>query len=331
MIRVLVVDDSILMVKVISDIINSIPNFKVCATARSAKEAVNKFVEYKPDLVSLDFELPDHDGLWVLERIFEHRWVPVVMVSAHTREGAEVTLRCLELGAVDFITKPSGTISLDLNRGLFAEKLNQAIQAKFKPAKVTPPILAKTGRFYCVGIGSSTGGVRALMATIPYLPDDFPGAVMIVQHMPKEFTASFAERLNRSSKLKVSEARGGEEIREGQIFIAPGGFHMIVKNRRIQLTHDPPIWGVRPAIDCLLPGIADNFTHSAIGVILTGMGRDGSEGIKRIKEKGGRTIAEDPRTAFIGSMPQNAIKTGCIDYILPLGSVVKKIVELVSE
>lgn len=329
--RVLVVDDSILMTRVISDIINSIPDFKVCAIARSAEEAVDKFLEYKPDLVSLDYELPDHNGIWVLERMFEHHWLPVIMVSAHTREGAEITLRSLEVGAVDFIAKPSGTISLDLKRDMFIEKLSQAVEAQLVKGEVLTPDLKTRKGFSCVGIGSSTGGVRALLTVIPLIPPDFPGAVMIVQHMPKEFTRTFAQRLDKNSNLKVVEAQGNEEIRPGMGFVAPGGQHMTVKEKTVFLTRDPPIWGVRPAADFLFPGIAQNFRKSAIGVVATGMGRDGSNGIKEIKVHGGRTIAEDPKTAFITSMPRNAIKTGFVDFIVPLGKIAQKVVELVSQ
>ncbi|HIE05178.1 MAG TPA: chemotaxis-specific protein-glutamate methyltransferase CheB [bacterium (Candidatus Stahlbacteria)] len=328
--RVLVVDDSLLMTKVISDIINSIPDFKVCAVAKSGEEAIDKFIEHKPDIVTLDFELPDHNGLWVLKHILEDRWVPVIMVSAHTRDGAEVTLECLEQGAVDFIAKPSGTISLDLKRDMFIDKLNHATYAN--PVRhdiVVPKLKAKPG-FNCVGIGSSTGGVKALLSVLPALPADFPGSIMVVQHMPKEFTRTFAQRLNNTSKLKVIEAQGYEDIRKGMVFIAPGGQHMTIKGNRVQITNDPPIWGVRPAADRLFPAIAQKFGTSAIGVVITGMGRDGANGIKEIKEQGGKTIAEDPNTAFIKSMPQNAIKTGCVDFIVPLAKIAQKIVELVS-
>lgn len=328
--RVLVVDDSILMTKVISDIINSIPDFKVCAIARSGQEAVDKFIEHNPDLVSLDFELPDHNGIWVLERMFEHHWIPVIMVSAHTKDGAEITLNCLEVGAVDFIAKPSGTISLDLKREMFIEKLSQATHATLVKQDIIKPELKTTVGFSCVGVGSSTGGVRALLTLLPAIPHDFPGTFLIVQHMPKEFTNTFAQRLNNNSNLKVIEAQGYEEIRQGMAFVAPGGQHMIVKEKRVYLTHDPPIWGVRPAADHLFPSIAQNFGRSAIGVVITGMGRDGADGIKEIKAHGGKTIVEDPKTSFLNSMPKNAIKTGCVDFIVPLGMIAQKIVEIAT-
>ncbi|HID31829.1 MAG TPA: chemotaxis-specific protein-glutamate methyltransferase CheB [bacterium (Candidatus Stahlbacteria)] len=328
--RVLVVDDSMLMVKVISDIINSIEDFKVCATAQSAEEAVDKILTYKPDLVTLDFELPDHNGLWVLERVFEHQWFPVLMVSAHTKDGADITLRCLELGAVDFITKPSGMISLDLDRAQFKDKINLAISARYRAEKIEISETEWGKDFYCIGIGSSTGGVRALTAIVPSFPAELPGSILIVQHMPKEFTRSFAERLDRKSPIKVVEAKGNDDIHPGMAFIAPGGYHMTVRSKRIVITKDPPIWGVRPAVDYLLPGIAANFQESSLGVIITGMGKDGVRGVKVIKDCGGKNIAEDPDTAFISSMPRNAIKTGCIDFVLPLSKIPEKILELTT-
>ncbi len=334
--RVLIVEDSILMQKVIGDIIGLSSEFEVCGYAKDVTEGWAKFNKLRPEIVTLDYELPGENGLVLLKKIMSTQPTPVLMLSAHTREGAEVTLEALQLGAVDFFTKPSGTISIDVYN-YKEELLNKLrvvararIDKKFEHKVIKP--VRSLNQFY-IGIASSTGGVRALNYLIPLLPLTKNITVLVVQHMPKYFTASLAVRLNERSSLVVKEANSGDAIDMGQVFVAPGGHHIRVDEtgERLLLIDEPPRHGIRPSADILFESMARAFGEKTIGIILTGMGVDGAQGIKEIKKRGGITIAQDPKDAVIGGMPKSAIDTGYVDYVLSLHSIPDKIFDLLAQ
>ncbi len=352
-IKILVVDDSAFMRKFIGDIISRDNELELVGTARDGEDALKKKDLLKPDVLTLDLEMPRLDGLATLRRLMETELLPVIMVSSHTRKGSEITLEALSAGAVDFVTKPS------LFKGESAEELKIMLPQKIKAAagarlypragmpvkseedktkKVFSEKLSKPfrhsalDRSLCnvVAIGASTGGPRALEDVIRGFPADLPAAVLITQHMPPGFTESFAKRLDRVSGLKVREARGKEKILPGEAYVAPGGYHLIVEAGQTVLSSTPPVQHVRPSADVMMESVAQFFGPGAIGVILTGMGRDGADGMAHIKKNGGRTIAQDPSTAVIASMPQAVIKNGLADEIVPLDRIAAGVSRLLN-
>uniref|UniRef100_A0A7C4XDZ7 Protein-glutamate methylesterase/protein-glutamine glutaminase n=1 Tax=candidate division WOR-3 bacterium TaxID=2052148 RepID=A0A7C4XDZ7_UNCW3 len=331
--RILVVEDSILMQKVIGDIIKESEEFEVCGFARSVNEGWAKFNKLNPEIVTLDYELPGENGLVLLKKIMETKPTPVVMISAHTREGADLTIESLKMGAIDFFTKPSGPISLDLYnyKAELLNKLNLAGRANL-PLSEKPPVIKKITKNldYYIGIGSSTGGVRALNRLIPSFPKDSGVRIIVVQHMPKFFTASLAFHLDEQSSLKVKEADDNDEITPNQVLIAPGGLHIRVdrSGARVELSDEPPRHGVKPSADVLFESMAEVYREKAIGLVLSGMGHDGTQGLSRIKECGGLVIAQDPKEAPIAGMPQSAIDAGIVDFVLPVAEIPGKIMEL---
>ncbi|MEW6685096.1 MAG: chemotaxis response regulator protein-glutamate methylesterase [Candidatus Edwardsbacteria bacterium] len=348
-IKILIVDDSALMRKMISDLLSTDSALSVINTAKEGKEALQKIKELKPDVVTLDLEMPGWDGLFTLSKVMKEVPLPVVMLSAHTRAGAAATVKALELGAVDFVSKPSGPISVDI------EKIKDELIAKVKVAATVNPLNLRTsekrssaqivsspkGRGLSdfskaspdrvVAIGASTGGTRALSQILPQLPKDLPAGILVVQHMPPGFTRSLAERLDKQSAIHIKEAEEGDLVEKGKALIAPGNFHMKVVSEegeeRVVLSQDPPRLGVRPSVDVMMNSVAEVCHERVIGVILTGMGHDGMEGVKKIKGKGGITIAEDSSTCVVFGMPKAAISTGCIDKIVPLPEIAQEIVK----
>jgi two-component system chemotaxis response regulator CheB len=334
--KVLIVEDSILMQRVIGDIVNSSGDFEVCGYARDVVEGWAKFVKCKPDLVSLDYELPNENGLVLLEKIMNKKPTPVLMLSAHTEEGAELTIRSLEMGAVDFFTKPSGPISIDLYnyRVDLISKLKMTCDAKFpKIRKSKTAEKVEHFRDLYIGIATSTGGVRALNYIIPSLPAKCGLKIMVVQHMPRYFTASLAHHLDERSSMVVKEAQDGDLISDIEVLIAPGGYHTKVdeSGEKIVLTDEPMRHGVKPSADVLFESMAEVYKDRTIGIVLTGMGRDGTSGIKKIKEENGTVIVQDPNDAVIGGMPQSAINTGLVDFVLPLSIIPDKIFDFIKK
>ncbi len=331
--RILIVEDSVLMQRVIGDIIQSSDEFEICGCARNVEEAWAKFNKLKPDMITLDYELPGENGLQLLKKVMATNPTPVLMLSAHTRQGADVTIKSLQLGAVDFFPKPSGPISIDLYdfKETLLTKLRAAIRANLKPIIVVPQIKPPTKKInYIIGIAASTGGVRALNFIISSLSGDAGYRIVVVQHMPKFFTASLAMHLDEKSSLSVKEAKHGEPILPDTVLIAPGGSHLKIhpSGAMVVLTDDPPRHGLKPCADLLFESMAEAFQHMALGVILSGMGHDGTTGVQKIKAKGGITIVQEPSEATIGSMPQSAIDTGAVDFVLPLHAIVEKLNEL---
>jgi two-component system chemotaxis response regulator CheB len=352
--RVLVVDDSAFMRRMVSDVVASSGEFTVVGTARDGEDALRKVHSLNPDIVTLDVQMPGLDGLDALGYIMSEVPRPVVMLSAGGSDGgAEATLRALELGAVDFVRKPSGPISLDLGR--VSEELLDALRAASCTNLRGVNVLARTSRTVgrsaialvapdenrprqVVCIACSTGGPAALTQIVPKLPRDLDAAVLIVQHMPKGFTASLAQRLNMQSALPVSEAVHGETVRNGHVYIAPGGFHMRVESGaegpRLMMNEDPPEWGVRPAADPLFGSASKLFGSAAVGVVLTGMGRDGAEGLRQMRSAGAVGIVQDRESAVIAGMPVAALNHAGADHIVALDTVATSIsaaVALVAE
>ncbi|MGQ9464610.1 MAG: chemotaxis-specific protein-glutamate methyltransferase CheB [bacterium] len=330
--KVLIVEDSVLMQRVIGDIIRSSSDFDVCGYARDVNEAWAKFNKLKPDVITLDFELPGENGLVFLQRIMTTNPTPVLMLSAHTQQGADITIKSLQLGAVDFFPKPSGPISLDLYD--FKEelilKLKGITQANLKPilpASQTKPVAKRID--YVIGIAASTGGVKALNFLLSSLSRNAGYRIIVVQHMPKFFTASLALHLDEKTSLSVKEAIHGDPLLDDTVLIAPGGNHIKIhpSGQMVILADEPPRHGLKPCADLLFESMAEVYKNRALGIVLSGMGHDGTAGLKKIKAMGGVTIVQHPSEATIASMPQSAIDAGVVDYILPLHLIVNKLTE----
>ena len=315
--------------------------FRVVGTARNGLDALKQIHVLDPDIVTLDVEMPELDGLQTLGYIMSETPRPVVMLSAlDSPNGGELTIRALELGAVEFVHKPGAGIP-DAAEALGARLLDALRAASCVNLRGVPmlarPSLVEThgGRSVpgaatqAVVIAASTGGPRALAEVIPRLSPGLDAAVLVVQHMPAGFTASLASRLHAMSRLPVSEARHGDRIEHARVYIAPGGMHMRVIDVAglpiIALDRTPPIWGVRPSADPLFRSAAQRFGAAIVGVVLTGMGRDGAEGLRVVRDKGGFAIVQDRETSIVYGMPQAALAIAGADRMLPLTSIADEI------
>ncbi len=343
---VLVVDDSAFMRKVIVEMITESGTFRVAGTARNGLDALRQIHALEPDIVTLDIEMPELDGLETLGYVMSETPRPVVMLSAAgTAGGTDLTLRALELGAVDFVRKPSGPVSLDL--ATVRDRLLEALRAAScmniggvgmlarPPLATDRAVRLAGGATRVIAIAASTGGPRALAEVVPALPAALDAAVLIVQHMPGGFTRSLAERLDRMSPLNVEEGVHGQVVVHNTVYIAPGGFHMRVVWRGdvpvIALDETAPIWGVRPSADPLFRSVAALFGEAAIGVVLTGMGRDGAEGLRAIRDAGGQAVVQDQMTSTIFGMPQAALATAGADRVVPLGEIAPVVAALAAD
>lgn len=350
-INVLVVDDSAFMRRIISDMLNEDSELKVIDTCRNGKDALSKIKNLKPDVVTLDVEMPIMDGLETLENIMKSSKIPVVMLSSLTLDGAEATLKALELGAVDFITKPTSIFDMnnDSKKGELISKIKGAASAKISSRTTISSIVRNKSRkkslfkssgrkdssfSNLIAIGTSTGGPKALQSIIPYIPEDINAGLVVVQHMPPGFTKSLANRLNSLSNINVKEAEDGEQILKGYCYISPGDYHTkIIKKERgffIELSKDEPVSGHRPSVDVLMNSVAKLKGINLYGVILTGMGADGAKGITEISNNNGYTIAQDEETSIIYGMPKVAVKMGGIKSILSLNKIADHLIEKVG-
>jgi two-component system chemotaxis response regulator CheB len=343
---VLVVDDRAFMRKVVTEIIDASEQFRVVGTARNGNDALRQIHALDPEIVTLDVEMPELDGLQTLGYIMSETPRPVVMLSAASSGGKDdPTIRALELGALDFVRKPSGPISLDINvvGEILLNALRAALQVNLRgvdvlarPRVIAPRPATAGGReaTRAVAIAASTGGPRALAEVVPGLPRDLDAAVLIVQHMPKTFTRSLAQRLDSLSPLTVVEAQQGDPVLTNKVYVAPGGFHMrVVRDRSglvIALDETPAIHGVRPAADPLFRSVATAFGADAVGAVLTGMGRDGAQGLRAIRDAGGRGIVQDQATSVIYGMPHVALTIAGAERVLPLHEIASGITELLA-
>ncbi|RKU01875.1 chemotaxis response regulator protein-glutamate methylesterase [Burkholderia sp. Nafp2/4-1b] len=344
-IKVLCVDDSALIRSLMTEIINSQPDMEVCATAPDPLVARELIKQHNPDVLTLDVEMPRMDGLDFLEKLMRLRPMPVVMVSSLTERGSEITLRALELGAVDFVTKPRVGIRdgmLDYAEKL-ADKIRAASRARVRQAPQPQAAAARAASGQpaapminnplvstekLIIIGASTGGTEAIREVLTPLPPDAP-AVLIAQHMPPGFTKSFAQRLNGLCRIAVKEAEHGERVLPGHAYIAPGHAHLLLArsgaNYIAQLSDEPPVNRHRPSVDVLFRSAAQHAGKNAIGVILTGMGRDGAAGLLDMKRAGAHTFAQDEASCIVFGMPREAIALGGADEIAPLAEMSRRV------
>ena len=326
-IRVLVVDDSLVMRKILTDLFQEDHGIVVVGTARNGKEALLKIRELSPDVVTMDIEMPEMDGITALKQIMRDMPCPVIMISSADKKQADITMKALELGAIDFIPKTSGSLSLDIEK--VAKTIIETIKVASKvKVKANAPVRSIVDHHVkgvkgdrLVLIGSSTGGPKALPEVLSRLPGDIPAAILVVQHMPEGFTRSFAERLNWSSSLDVKEAEEGDELKRGHVLIAPGNHHMEVVGNHVHLNEDPKIHFVRPAVDVMMKTAAPIYGKRIVGVVLTGMGYDGAEGMRMIKDFGGRTIVQDEASCVVYGMPKAVVDSNAADMVVPLEDI----------
>ncbi len=343
----LIVDDSAFMRKVISDFIAKDARLEVAGTARNGTDAVEKAARLEPDVITMDVEMPGMDGLEALDLIMREKPTPVVMLSSTTFEGAQNAIKAMELGAVDFVAKTSGPISLDLhtvqqeltdkvytaagaNMNAFTSAVSTSPAITGSKEKTAQASVSKQARGNLVLIGTSTGGPRALQEVLKNLPASLPAPILVVQHMPPGFTKSLAGRLDALSAITVKEAEEGEILRAGTVYIAPGGYHMTVKavgrSLAVMLDQSEPVNGHRPSVDRLFQSVSRLSGIWVTAVVLTGMGSDGTEGICSLKEDQYTYIlAESEETAIVYGMPKTAVNTGKVDKIAPLGEIAGEI------
>lgn len=364
-IKALVIDDTIVYRKIVGDVLKEIPGVEVVGTANNGKIALSKIRSLQPDLITLDIEMPELNGIEVLQELKNLSKPPIViMLSTLTQQGSEMTIKALELGAFDFIAKPDDgkmadnmqkvkdsilpIIDVLKRRKETSLKIkNKAIATRQRPAhfpekplkdiprQTVHPKTAARSKAEVVGIGISTGGPNALTRMIPMLPAGLKASVLIVQHMPPLFTASLANSLNNKSALEVKEAQDGDIIEPGKILIAPGGKQMKIVaaadgiTRKIKITDDPPENSCKPSVDYLFRSIAQHYVGRSTGVIMTGMGSDGSKGLVQMKNNGSFIIAQNEETCTVYGMPKEPVESGIADIVVPLESIADEIVKTV--
>ena len=325
--------------------LNSDRDIEVTSVAKDGNDALEKLEHLNPDVITLDFMMPELSGLDTLKRIMKEHPTPVVMLSAYTEEGATITIECLEAGAAGFVLKPSGAVSHDIEKikDKLIEEIKKAskinvrkIKAVLAKKRVKQLVSERRVEEKAVVVGASTGGPPVLERILSDIPSNFPGAILIVQHMPAKFTKSLAERLDRICEISVKEAEEGDIVEPGRAYVAPGDFHMKVKRRKvcgkakivISLDQGPLVHGLRPSVDVTMKSVADIYGENAIGVILTGMGEDGVEGMRIIKRRSGKTIVQDEDTSLIFGMPKQVIEEGCADHVFSVFKIAEGIVRL---
>jgi len=346
-IRILVVDDSVVIRKVLSDALAADPEIEVAGSAADGNIALAKIPQLKPDLVTMDVEMPGRSGLETLAELRKHYpKLPVIMFSTLTERGARVTLEALSLGASDYVAKPSNTGSVEQARAKIQAELIPKIKGlcrRFVPPPVLPSVAPRTpakypatlkpalhSRIDVLAIGTSTGGPNALAAVLPLLSKDLPVPVVIVQHMPPLFTRFLAERLDKQCSIRIQEGVAGEPLKPGAAWIAPGDFHMQVArveghSAQLKMNQDPPENSCRPAVDVLFRSVARTYGPNVLGVVLTGMGSDGVRGSEDIKAAGGQVIVQDEASSVVWGMPGQVAAAGCADGIYPLQEIAGEI------
>jgi len=344
-IRVLVVDDSSLIREIIIKILEKDPEFFVVGQAENGSEAVRLTQNLRPDLIIMDLYMPVMDGFQAIEKIMAYHPTPIlVATTALAREGKIISFRALELGALEVIDKPTLSSGPDLspkeNEFLLLAKMLSRVQVvshvrgKLKRIPSEPPAAENrdADQFKIVAVAASTGGPKALLHILRGLPENLPAAIVVVQHISEGFSSGLASWLNHEAQLIVKEGVKGEELKPGTMYIAPTGFHMLVNSsRRIVFNSDRPIMSHRPSGTTLLKSVAEYFGPKALGVILSGMGSDGAEGILEIKKRGGKTIAQAENDCVVFGMPKAAIELGAVDKVLPLDLIAAEIQKMLSE
>lgn len=340
-IKVLVVDDSAIVRKILSETIEMEADMEVVGTAPDPYIARDKILALKPDVLTLDIEMPRMDGLTFLKKLMKYHPMPVIIISSLTSSSCEISLEALANGAVEVMEKPGGPYSIgELREGL-ARKLRAAAHAhvaQLKPRLAPPPVIPKSQipmrPDMVIAIGASTGGTEAIHDVLVQLPADIPG-IVITQHIPKQFSASFAQRLNRACSFEVREACDGDDIRPGLALVAPGDLHMTLRlghnGYRVQLQDGPKICYQRPAVDVMFASVANTVKSCAVGVLLTGMGADGAQGLLNMRSAGARTIAQNEATCVVYGMPREAVKLNAAEQVLPLPRIADAIVKAVSK
>ncbi|MDB5945328.1 MAG: Chemotaxis response regulator protein-glutamate methylesterase [Ramlibacter sp.] len=342
MIKVLVIDDSAVMRAFLGRVVASQPDMELVAVAADPVLAIDRIRLKAPDVITLDVEMPRMNGLDFLAKLMSVRPLPVIMISSLTRQGADTTLRALELGAVDFFAKPANLAELEGSVHEIAEKIRAAGLARVvrhrlhTPVRAVPPAVHAPGPAATdavIGIGASTGGVEALREILVNLPVRMP-PILIAQHMPPGFTETFARRLNSICQIGVAEAEDGQPACHGMAYIAPGGRHLTLGRRLggylLRVTDEPPVNRHRPSVDPLFRSIAKVAGSRAIGVMLTGMGGDGAEAMLEMSRSGAHTIAQDEATSIVFGMPRQAIALGGVREVLPLGEMAQRLAALTS-
>ncbi len=340
MIRALVVDDSKTAREVIRDLLNSDPGIQVVGEAKDGQEALEKVSKLRPDIITMDMIMPVKDGLEAVEEIMAYQPTPILVLSSTAGDQkVNIAFKAIQLGALDVMAKPRGFTTQELpelKKELLGKvKLLARIKVishprgrKKKRERLPRTGAAASGKI--VAIGASTGGPQAIMTILKELPADFPGGMFIVQHIAPGFLKGFAQWLDQESRLKVKEAEQGERIEPGTALLAPTDLHLEVINERVNLTDSPPLNSCRPSADKLFVSVAQCYGSKAIGVILTGMGKDGTKGIKEIREKGGITIAQDEQSSVVFGMPKSAISLNIIDQVLPLSEIGRELIRYIS-
>jgi two-component system chemotaxis response regulator CheB len=344
-IRVLIVDDSAVVRKVFSNELSRERGIKVIGTAPDPYVARDKIVKLKPDVITLDIEMPRMDGITFLKKLMKYYPLPIIIVSSLTPKGGKMALEALASGALEVISKPSAAYSVGDMSVQLADKIRAVARVNVKerlnsvhgsdpvtPVTLSRALTASTNKI--IAIGASTGGTEALKTVLTVMPPNSPG-IVIVQHMPANFTTSFAERLDSLSQITVKEANDGDSVVNGQALLAPGNFHMLLKRSGaryyVQVKKGPLVHHQRPAADVLFRSVANYAGANAVGIILTGMGSDGAAGLLEMKQAGARTVAQDEKSCVVFGMPKEAIKLGAAEKVVSLGDITKTAIKMIDD
>ncbi|WP_088330384.1 chemotaxis response regulator protein-glutamate methylesterase [Lacimicrobium sp. SS2-24] len=340
MIKVLIVDDSALIRSLLKELLSKEPDMMVVGTAPDAYAARNMVNKFSPDVITLDIEMPKMDGITFLAKLMKARPTPVLMISTLTEKGAEATLKCLELGAIDYIPKPKVGVAEGIEdyRQLIIEKVRLAASTKVKPTRTaSAPIKEQSiigGTEKIIAVGASTGGTETIKTFLISLPANAP-AVVITQHMPPGFTTTFANRLNTLCKVKVTEAKGGERLLAGYVYIAPGDIHLGIERSgadyRTILIDSERVSGHKPSVDVLFRSVSQSAGQNAIGILMTGMGKDGAAGLYDIRQSGGYTIAQDEASCVVFGMPGEAIKLGAAVCVCDIKDIAENVFDYLKK
>ena len=341
-IRVLIVDDSAVVRKVFSEELSREKGIEIVGTAPDPYVARDKIVRLKPDVITLDIEMPRMDGLTFLKKLMKYYPLPVIIVSSLTQQGSKLALEALSIGAVDVISKPNASYSVGDMSIQLADKIRAVARVKVqikrtdvdtdKPVKLSRALVETTNKLFA--IGASTGGTEALKTVLMKMPSNSPG-ILVVQHMPQNFTASFAERLNSLCEVRVKEAADGDSISNGNVLIAPGNYHMLLRRNGsryyVQVKQGPLVHHQRPSVDVLFQSVAEYAGANALGIILTGMGADGADGLLKMRENGAFTIAQDEKSCVVFGMPKEAIKRGAVEKVVPLQDITQTALNMIGQ